>query len=66
MMTTMTLQIEDSKADALRRKARRVGLEAEQLLAVSVDDLIGQPDADFDEAVKRLLSKNRELYRRLA
>lgn len=30
------------------------------------DDLIGQPDADFDEAVRRVLSKNRELYRRLA
>lgn len=65
-MTTMTLQIDDAKADALRSKARRVGLEAEQLLAVSVDDLIGQPDADFEQAVRRVLSKNRELYRRLA
>lgn len=65
-MTTMTLHIDDAKADALRNKARRVGLEAEQLLAVSVDDLIGPPDADFEEAVRRVLSKNRELYRRLA
>jgi hypothetical protein len=65
-MTTMTLQIDDAKADALRKKAQRVGLEAEQLLAASVDDLIGQPDVDFDEAARRVLSKNRELYRRLA
>lgn len=65
-MTTVTLQLDDTKADALRKKAQRVGLEAEQLLAVSVDDLIGQPDADFDQAVQRVLSKNRELYRRLA
>lgn len=65
-MTTMTLQIDDVKADALRRKARRVGLEPEQLLAASVDDLIGQPDSDFDEAAHRVLSKNRELYKRLA
>ena len=65
-MTTMTLQIDDTKADALRKKAQRVGLEPEQLLTASVDDLIAQPDADFDTAVSRVLSKNRELYRRLA
>jgi hypothetical protein len=65
-MTAMTVQIDDAKANALRRKAQRVGLEAEQLLAVSADDLIGQPDADFDEAVRRVLAKNRDLYRRRA
>jgi len=65
-MTTMTLQIDDAKADELRRKAQRLGLEPEQLLTASVDDLIAQPNADFDQAAKRVLSKNRELYRRLA
>ena len=65
-MTTMTLQIDDAKAGALREKAQRVGLEAEQLLAASIDDLIGKPDTDFDEAARRVLLKNRELYRRLA
>ena len=65
-MTTMTLQLDDAKADALRQKAQRVGLEPEQLLRASVDDLIAQPDADFDQAARRVLSRNRELYRRLA
>lgn len=65
-MTTMTLQIDDATADALRTKAHRVGLEPEQLLRASLDDLIAQPDDDFDQAAKRVLSKNRELYRRLA
>ena len=65
-MKTMTLQLDNVKADALRQKARRMGLEPEQLLAASIDDLIGQPDSDFDEAANRVLSKNRELYRRLA
>jgi len=65
-MTTMTLHIDDGKAGELRRKAERMGLEPEQLLAASLDDLIGQPDADFAEAVRRVLSKNDELYRRLA
>ena len=65
-MTTMTLQIDDEKANALRAKAQRVGLEPEQLLRASLDDLIGQPDDDFDQAASRVLSKNRELYQRLA
>ena len=65
-MTTMTLQLDDEKANALRLKARRIGLEPEQLLTASVNDLISQTDSDFDEATNRILSKNRELYRRLA
>lgn len=65
-MTTLTVQIDDKKAEALRERARLVGLEVEQLLTASVDDLISQPKADFDEAVRRVLSQNQELYRRLA
>ena len=65
-MTTMTLQLDDAKAEALRNRAQRVGLEPEQLLRASVDDLIAQPDIDFDRAADRVLAKNRELYQRLA
>ncbi len=65
-MTTITLQLDDAKADALRKRAQRVGLEPEQLLSASVDDLIAQPDIDFDQAADRVLAKNRELYKRLA
>jgi hypothetical protein len=65
-MTSITVQLEDAKAQALREKAKRYGLKAEQFLMASVDDLVGQPDPDFDEAARRVLSKNEELYRRLA
>lgn len=65
-MTRLTVQIEDAKAQALRKKAERYGLELEEFLTASVEDLIGQPDSDFDEAARRVLSKNKELYRRLA
>lgn len=62
----ITVQIEDAKAEALRKKAERYGLDPEQFLTASVEDLIGQPDSDFDEAARRVLSKNKELYERLA
>ena len=65
-MTTITVQIEDSKAQALRERAERYGLEPEQFLTASVEDLIGQPDTDFDDAVHRVLSKNGDLYKRLS
>ena len=65
-MTTITVQIEEAKAQALREKAKRYGLKPEQLLTASLEDLIGQPDNNFDEAARRVLSKNKELYRRLA
>jgi len=65
-MTTVTLQIDDAKAAALRERAQRVGLEPEQLLRASLDDLVAQPNDDFDQAANRVLAKNRELYRRLA
>jgi hypothetical protein len=65
-MTTRTVHLDDAKAAALREKAQRVGLEPEELLRASVDDLIAQPDVDFDRAASRVLAKNRELYRRLA
>ena len=65
-MTTITVQIDDAKAEALREKAERFGLRSDQFLTASVEDLIGQPDPDFDEAARRVLSKNEELYRRLS
>lgn len=65
-MTTITIQLEDAKAQSLREKADRYGLNPEQFLTASIEDLIGQPDNDFDEAARRVLSKNKELYRRLA
>ena len=65
-MTTITVQIEDAKARTLREKAKRYGLNPEQLLTASLEDLIGQPDKDFDVAARRVIKKNKELYRRLA
>jgi len=42
-MTTITVQIEDAKAQALREKADRFGLQPEEFLTASVEGLIGPP-----------------------
>ena len=66
MMTRITVEIEDSKAAILKEKAKKFGLLPDQFVTASTEDLISQPDPDFEAAMRRVLSKNQELYKRLA
>jgi hypothetical protein len=65
-MTTITVQLDDTKADLLRQKAKEFGLSPDQFVAASIEDLLAQPEPEFDAAVQKVLSKNKELYERLA
>ncbi|RZB33413.1 MAG: hypothetical protein SRB1_01157 [Desulfobacteraceae bacterium Eth-SRB1] len=65
-MATITVEIEDSKAIILREKARKFGLLPDQFVTASIEDLISQPDPDFETAMRKVLSKNKELYKRLS
>lgn len=65
-MTVITVELEDTKASLLREKAKKYGLQLHQLVTASIEDLISQPDAEFEGIVKRVLKKNSELYKRLA
>jgi len=65
-MTRITVEIEDSKAAILKEKAKKFGLLPDQFVTASIEDLISQPDPDFESAMRRVLSKNQELYKRLA
>jgi hypothetical protein len=65
-MTTFTVTIDDAKAAVLRQKAAGYGLAPEQFVSASIEDLLSQPEPEFDDAARRVLSKNQDLYRRLA
>ncbi|MCD5416842.1 DNA-binding protein [Candidatus Bipolaricaulota bacterium] len=65
-MARITVEIEDSKAALLTEKAKKFGLLPDQFVTASIEDLIAQPEPDFEEAMRRVLSKNKELYERLA
>lgn len=65
-MARITVEIEDSKATLLMEKAKKFGLLPDQFVTASIEDLIAQPESDFEEAMRRVLSKNKELYERLA
>ena len=65
-MATITVEIEDSKAALLLERAKRFGLLPEQFVNAYIEDLIAQPEPQFEDAMRRVLAKNKELYKRLA
>ncbi|OGP83814.1 MAG: hypothetical protein A2Z08_06670 [Deltaproteobacteria bacterium RBG_16_54_11] len=65
-MTKIVVEIEDSKAVLLRERAEKFGLLPDQFVTASIEDLICRPEPDFEEAMRRVLAKNEELYKRLA
>ncbi len=65
-MVTITVEIEESKAALLREKAKKYGLLPDQFVSVSIEDLISQPEPEFEAAMQKVLSKNKELYERLS
>jgi hypothetical protein len=65
-MTRIIVEIDDNKAAILEDKAKKFGLLPEQFVSASIEDLISQPEPDFEEAMRKVLDKNRELYERLA
>jgi hypothetical protein len=65
-MARITVEIDDSKAAILREKAEKFDLLPDQFVIASIEDLISQPEPDFEAAMRRVLSKNKELYKRLA
>lgn len=65
-MARIIVEIADNKAAILKDKAKKFGLLPEQFVTASIEDLISQPDPDLEAAMRRVLSKNQELYERLA
>ena len=65
-MVRITVEIEDEKAILLEEKAKKFGLLPDQIVTASIEDLIGRPEQDFESAMRQVLSKNKELYKRLA
>jgi len=66
LMVTITVKIEDSKAALLRKKAEKYGLLLDQFITASIEDLITQPEPEFEAAMRKVLAKNKELYERLS
>ncbi|NOX63283.1 MAG: DNA-binding protein [Chloroflexi bacterium] len=65
-MVTITVSLPERKAVELKEMASTLGVTVEDLVRLGVEDLLTQPKEDFDKALTYVLSKNKELYERLA
>ena len=65
-METITVTVTDDRLSKLREIAANLNVSVEELIHLSIDSLLLQPEAEFQQAVEYTLNKNRELYRRLA
>jgi hypothetical protein len=65
-MGTITIMLPDERLRKLEDRAADLGITIEELVRLSVDELLAKSDEAFEQAVSRILEKNRELYERLA
>ena len=65
-MASITIDLPDSQFKKLQELARGYEVPAEVLLRASIEDWLSSPKGDFVQAAEYVLSKNAELYRRLA
>lgn len=65
-MALITIDLSDTQLQKLQDLADVHGISLEVLLKASLEDWLNSQKADFVEAADYVLSKNAELYQRLA
>ena len=65
-MTTITIELPSERLQELQEMALKFGVSMEELVRVSVEDMLTQPEEQFRKAAQYVLIKNAELYKRLA
>jgi antitoxin FitA len=65
-MSTLTIALSEERLQKLEEIARRFQIAPEELVRVSIDELLSLPEEDFRRALDHVLNKNAELYQRLA
>ncbi len=64
-MTTVTIALPDERLSKLKELATSFGVSSEELVRVSIEELLAQPEKAFKQATDYVLRKNADLYRRL-
>ena len=65
-MTQLTITLPAEIAARLTEAAEEIGIKPEDLMLVSLQEKLAKLDSDFSDAMKQVLKKNAELYKRLA
>ncbi len=62
----VAFELPPAQAERLQAEAARLGLKPEDLARAALTDLLAAPDAAFRAAAEQVITKNEELYKRLA
>ncbi len=62
----ISLQLDEEQSQRLEELARELNVDARELALAAIHDLLSRPAEDFERAAGYVLTKNRELYQRLA
>ena len=65
-MANITIALPDGRRAELHDLAVRLGVKPEELVRLSIEELLTRPVEAFERAAEYVLKKNEELYRRLA
>ncbi len=65
-MEQLTITLPEEIAQQLKDTSKKIGVTPEDLLLVSLQEKLANLDAEFTNAMKYVLKKNADLYKRLA
>lgn len=65
-MNDITVTVPDTKMVQLKEKAARLGISLTDLVLLSIEEMLSQPNEEFSKTAEYVLQKNADLYRRLA
>jgi len=65
-MSTLQISLPDDRLRALEKLSARLNISPEELVRMSIEEILTRPEEEFQRAVKYIIEKNSELYDRLA
>lgn len=66
MSATITISLSDEQSARLLELSQRLSVTVEELARAGIEDLLNGGDEQFEQAMQHVVTKNAELYRRLA
>ena len=63
---TLNLELDELQVQRLQEAAKRLNVSVNDLAKAAIMDLLDKQESDFERAARRVLTKNEELYKRLA
>lgn len=65
-MSTIKIDLPDDRLRALEKLSNRLNISPEELIQLSIEEMLTRPEDSFRQAVEYVLKKNSKLYQHLA